>query len=113
MIIEHIVDQIWAQYDCDNSGALDQLESKAFMRVVLEHHEATIAKLLKIKPTDVSEEHILNAIEICDKDQNGLITKSELNSWLIKIMEKEYHVKHIANHKGDHTGDSEIEDHDC
>ena len=55
MIISHIVDQIWIQYDNDNSGHLDQMESRAFMRVVMELHESTITKLLNINPLEISE----------------------------------------------------------
>ena len=42
-VIEHIIDQIWTQYDYDNSGSLDKKESYDFLRTVLTHYEKSLA----------------------------------------------------------------------
>lgn len=43
LIIEHIVDQIWTQYDVDNSGVLENDEAQSFIGMVLDIHEKTLA----------------------------------------------------------------------
>jgi hypothetical protein len=39
LIVEHIIDQIWTQYDYDNSGSLERTEAFDFIQIVLQLHE--------------------------------------------------------------------------
>lgn len=36
-IIEHIIEQIWQEFDTDNNGSLDRQESYNFIKSVLEY----------------------------------------------------------------------------
>ena len=58
LIIEHIVDQIWTQYDTDNSGILERDEAHSFVGMVLDIHEKTLASEVGRKPREITEADI-------------------------------------------------------
>ena len=43
-LMDHIIDQIWVQYDYGKSGVLDETESYDFLSVVLQLNENMLAK---------------------------------------------------------------------
>jgi hypothetical protein len=50
MLIEHIVEQVWTQYDYDKNNILDEQESYDFIKEVLTQTETFISNLLRISP---------------------------------------------------------------
>ena len=85
-MIQQIVEQVWDQYDRDKNGALDEHESHDFLCMVLDIHERTLAKEANRTPKEISEEEILKAVDECDKNNDGKITKDEMKEWVIKYM---------------------------
>ena len=66
LIIEHIVDQIWSQYDVDNSGVLERDEAQSFIGMVLDIHEKTLASEVGRAPKEITEEDINKVIKVFD-----------------------------------------------
>lgn len=89
MIIEHIVDQVWVQYDYDKNGILDIRESSDFLKTVLQLHQNMIAKLKFREPRQITDEEVAVAMEECDKDHDRQITRQELNTWIVEHMKKQ------------------------
>lgn len=85
-VIEHIIDQIWAQYDADGSGALDRNESFDFIKIVLEMHEKISAKKLNRDIRDITKDEVETAMELCDTNHDGMLSKDEMNKWIIEHM---------------------------
>jgi Ca2+-binding EF-hand superfamily protein len=38
------------------------------------------------QPNEIKEEEILRAVDECDKNNDGLITKEEMNEWVVQYM---------------------------
>lgn len=97
LIIEHIVDQIWAQYDTDNSGVLERDEAQSFVGMVLDIHEKTLAAEVGRKPKEITEEDIEAVIKEGDTDNDGNLSKEEVNNWVKRFMQKS------TQHKADYA----------
>merc|ERR1711966_475891 len=70
-VIKKCVDDIWAEYDKDNSGALDKEETKAFVKKTLCDMEGSDGG-------DFSEEDFDACFKGFDKDNSGTIEKDEI-----------------------------------
>ena len=92
-VIEHVIDQIWVQYDSDKNGYLDKEEGYDFMKIVLNVHEKMIAEKINREPKSISDEEVLQAMKDCDTDHDGKITKDEMNTWVVAFLKNDenYH----------------------
>jgi len=77
-VISHLIDHVWAQYDYDGNGFLDETESRDFMSVVLQMNENVLAKSMDRDPVEIDEKEVHVAIEQADDNKDGKITKEEL-----------------------------------
>ena len=68
-VIKKCVDDIWAEYDKDNSGALDRAETKQFVQNTL--HEMS-------DNGEFSETDFEACFKEFDKDGSGTIEKEEM-----------------------------------
>lgn len=87
MIIEHIVDQIWEQYDTDKSGVLERDEAHSFVGMVLDIHEKTLATEVGRPPREITEKEIEAVIQDGDTNHDGNLSKEEVNNWVKKFMQ--------------------------
>ena len=75
-VINKIVDEIWANYDKDNSGYLDKQEAKPFVKQTLvdmgENGEFT-------------EDEFEGCFKEFDKDGNGTISRAEMKAFIKKV----------------------------
>ena len=75
-VIRKCVDDIWAEYDKDGSGALDKEETKKFVDNTLSEMDGG---------ADVGE----NDFDVCfrefDKDGSGTIEKDEMAAFIKKV----------------------------
>ena len=92
-VIEHVVDQIWVQYDSDNNGSLDKEEGYDFMKIVLNVHEKMVAGKIGREAKEISDEEVLQAMKDCDTDKDGKISKEEMNAWVLNFLKQDenYH----------------------
>lgn len=67
-LAEHIVEQIWVQYDTNNSGDLDEFETKDFAAMVLDFHERNTAKKLEREAKEIPESRYQNVFNECEKN---------------------------------------------
>ena len=75
-IIDKIVQDIWSQYDKDNSGYLDKKESRPFVaQTLVDMGESG----------DFSEEEFEGCFKEFDKDGNGQISKEEMRDFIKKV----------------------------
>ena len=75
-IIDKYVQQIWKEFDDDESGALDRDETKEFVKkMLLEVGEST----------DFSDEEFNKCFEEFDTDGNGTVDKDEMKEFIMKI----------------------------
>jgi len=77
-VIEHIIDQVWNQYDYDHSGTLDETESYDFIKVVLQMNEDMLAKSMNRECKHVTPEEIKNTFKVMDVNKDGKLSKDEL-----------------------------------
>merc|ERR1712028_124598 len=76
--IKKCVDDIWAEYDKDNSGALDKDETKAFVKKTLCDMEGSDGG-------EFSEEDFDACFAEFDKDKSGTIEKDEMAVFIKKV----------------------------
>ena len=91
--MQHIIDQVWNQYDYDHNGTLDHAESHDFFRVVLEMNEQVLSTLLSRPAKQISDEQIEIAVQECDSDNDGLISKDEMKRWISSHTRNNYQLK--------------------
>ena len=91
--MQHIIDQVWNQYDYDHNGTLDHAESHDFFRVVLEMNEQVLSTLLSRSARKISEEQIEIAVQECDSDNDGLISKDEMKKWISSHTKNNFQLK--------------------
>merc|ERR1712113_1109894 len=77
-VIKKCVDDIWAEYDKDNSGALDKEETKAFVTKTLCDMEGSDGG-------EFSEEDFDACFAEFDKDNSGTIEKDEMAIFIKKV----------------------------
>ena len=75
-IIEKCVDDIWKEYDKDNSGALDKEETKLFVKNTLGEINDN---------GDFSEEDFDACFKEFDKDGSGTIEKDEMALFIKRV----------------------------
>ena len=102
-LMEHIVDQVWAQYDTNHSGVLERDQAFNFIGMVLEIKERTLANEENRTPADIKEEDVEAVFEKCDIDHDGNLSKDEMKGWLVNYLssnpEKEQRVINIIKKK--------------
>ena len=76
--IQGVIDQIWATYDVDNSGALDKEETKKFVKKTLCDMEGSDGG-------EFSEEDFDACFQEFDKDKSGTIEKDEMAIFIKKV----------------------------
>ena len=77
-VIKKCVDDIWAEYDKDNSGALDKDETKAFVK-------KTLCDMEGGDGGEFSEEDFEACFKEFDKDGSGTIEKDEMAVFIKKV----------------------------
>ena len=75
-VIAKCVDDIWVQYDVDNSGALDREETKQFVKKTLNDMDDS---------GEFSEEDFEACFREFDKDGSGTIEKNEMAIFIKKV----------------------------
>ena len=75
-IIEKCIDDIWKNYDKDNSGYLDKQETKAFVQNTLSEMGEN---------GEFSEGDFEACFKEFDKDGNGTISKDEMKIFIKKV----------------------------
>lgn len=88
-IIDNMINQIWDQYDLDNSGVLDKAETRRFVKKVL----------FNMGEREFKEEEFVKLFEDFDTDGNGFITRQEMKSFL-------KHVIPVKEQSSAHSSDS-------
>ena len=71
--VEEIIEQIWAEFDVDHSGALSRSETRNFVKHLL-------GKLGEEPKIPEEEFNIL--FKDMDEDNNGTISKAEMNFFI-------------------------------
>merc|ERR1712167_221950 len=79
-VIRKCVDDIWAEYDKDNSGSLDKDETKKFV-------QNTLAEMND--SGEFSEEDFEQCFKEFDKDGSGTIEKDEMAIFIKKALASE------------------------
>ena len=77
-VIAKCVDDIWQEYDKDNSGELDKEETKAFVK-------KTLCDMADGDGGEFSEEDFDACFKEFDKDGNGTIEKDEMAIFIKKV----------------------------
>ena len=75
-VIRKCVDDIWAEYDKDNSGSLDKEETKLFVKNTLSEMNDS---------GEFSEEDFEACFSEFDKDGSGTIEKDEMAIFIKKV----------------------------
>ena len=75
-VIAKCVDEIWAKYDNDNSGALDKDETKKFV-------QDTLADMAD--GAGFNDEDFDKCFQEFDKDGSGTIEKEEMVTFIKKV----------------------------
>ena len=75
-VIAKCVDDIWAEYDNDNSGALDKEETKKFVKKTLADMSGG---------EEFSDEDFEACFKEFDKDGSGTIEKDEMAIFIKKV----------------------------
>ena len=78
-MISKVVDEIWDQYDDDNSGELDRAEAKGFLDKTLRDLD---------KNYYLSKPEFSKFFEEFDADGGGTISKPEMAGFLKKVLEQ-------------------------
>ena len=71
--VEEIIEEIWAQFDTDKSGALSKNETRNFVKNLLGR--------LSEEPK-IPEEELNILFKDMDEDNNGTISKEEMNYFI-------------------------------
>ena len=74
-VIATCVEDIWKQYDKDNSGALDKEETKNFVKATLSESGGG----------EFSDEDFEECFKAFDKDGSGTIEKDEMAIFIKKV----------------------------
>ena len=74
--VENAVDQIWGKYDTDNSGQLDEAETRKFIN-------ATLVQMKDFRTLEEDEFHTI--FTKFDLDGNGVITKKEMTGFILSL----------------------------
>ena len=75
-IFDKVVEDIWGQYDKDNSGVLEKAEAKAFVKETLTSQGES---------GEFSEGDFEACFKEFDKDGNGTISKDEMKKFIKKV----------------------------
>lgn len=73
---KEIIDEVWEQFDKDNSGALSRAETRNFVKVYL----------MKVGEGErFPEDQFAELFKEFDEDGNGIITKKEMQDFIEKV----------------------------
>jgi len=75
-VINKCVDDIWKEYDADNSGTLDKDETKKFVQQTLSEMSDS---------GTFNDEEFNQCFEEFDKDGNGTIEKDEMAQFIKRV----------------------------
>ena len=75
-VIEKCVDDIWGEYDVDNSGALDKCECKSFVLTTIKEFNPLF------NDEAFSDDDFETTFRTFDADGNGTISKSEMVNFI-------------------------------
>ena len=75
--IQGVIDQIWATYDVDNSGALDKEETKKFVKDTLGNLSGG---------DEFSDEAFDEVFATFDKDGSGTVEKAEMVVFIKQLL---------------------------
>ena len=78
-VIESCVNDIWAEYDVDNSGALDKNECKVFVLTTIQEFSGSEAT------DDYTLENFEETFKEFDIDGNGTIEKGEMVKFIRRV----------------------------
>ena len=79
-MIAKCVDEIWGQYDTDNSGSLDKEETKKFVMETLKDMSSGDGGNGEVNDADFEQ-----TFKEFDKDGNGTIEKDEMAAFIKKV----------------------------
>ena len=84
-MIQTVVDQIWADYDTNDNGYLEEEEAFAFIKKTLGE-----LKELNKEAIDAAEddEAMKEAFNEFDKDENGRLSKTEMVHFIRQMINK-------------------------
>ena len=77
-ILEKIIEELWANYDKDNSGQLSKAEAQLLFKDSLD----------RIGEKEITEEQMNKAFDTFDQDGSGNISKAEMKSFFKKIIDE-------------------------
>ena len=77
-VINKCVEDIWAEYDKDNSGALDKEETKKFV-------DNTLSEMQDNDDNGVNDTDFDVCFKEFDKDGSGTIEKEEMAAFIKKV----------------------------
>ena len=76
-VIKKCVDDIWAEYDTDKSGALDKDETRRFVAATL--------KEMQNEQGELDDKDFEDTFKEFDKDNSGTIEKDEMATFIKKV----------------------------
>lgn len=88
-VIQHILDQVWDQFvDNKTREYLNYQQAQLFLRRVFEMNEQITAQSLNRPIEEISGEDVIKAVKDCDTNEDGYISKEELQEWIVPYMKK-------------------------
>ena len=76
-MVQKVVDELWAEYDKDNSGALDKEETKKFVQDTLGNLGSG---------DEFSQEAFDEVFATFDKDNSGTVEKPEMVTFIKQLL---------------------------
>ena len=80
LLLKDAVEKIWGEFDVNNNGSLDQVETKAFLKKALKDIPP---------PNEYDESKFDVTFRSIDKNRNGVIERAEMVIFLKSVLKKE------------------------
>ena len=80
LLLKDAVEKIWSEFDVNNNGSLDQVETKAFLKKALTDIPP---------PNEYDDSKFDITFRSIDKNRNGVIEKAEMVMFLKSVLKKE------------------------
>jgi len=77
-VIDHIIDQVWIQYDFNEDGQLSFEESNKFLQKVLMTFQVTYSQTMGENLQEIKDEDIAKVFQEIDKNKDGSLTRAEV-----------------------------------